>query len=101
MCVEDCPTVTDYDRLWGCTDDMSAFTAAEGYDCGDGNEAVCVEKADVAPTGGEDGGFGGGEGQGFCMYQVESVDCEWFVHVCVGPSVHFICSRRQRSYADR
>lgn len=82
MCVEECPTVTDYDRLWGCTDGNSEFTAAEGYDCGDGNEAVCAGKADVAPTGGEDGDFGGGEGEGFCMYQIESVDCEflgWFV----------------------
>lgn len=76
MCVEECPTVTDFDRLWGCTDEFLAFTAGEGYDCGDGNEAACAEKADVEATGGEDGTFGGGEGEGFCMYQVESVDCE-------------------------
>lgn len=76
VCVEECPTVTDFDRLWGCTDEFSAFTAGEGYDCADGNVAECAAKADVSPTGGEDGGFGGGDGEGFCMYQVESVDCE-------------------------
>lgn len=59
---------------------MIGYTVAQGYDCGDGNQAVCAEKADVAPTGGEDGDFGGGEGEGFCMYQIESVDCEWLVH---------------------
>eukprot|EP00903_Cladosiphon_okamuranus_P016544 g15262.t1 len=80
VCVEDCPTVTNFDRLWGCTDENSAFTAAEDYDCSDGNAAVCIEKADVDPTGGEGGTFGGGEGEGFCMYQVESVD---FVGRCV------------------
>lgn len=77
MCVEECPTVTDFDALWACTDDNLAFTAGEGYDCAGGNQATCAEKADVQPTGGEDGTFGGGDGEGFCMYQVESVDCEW------------------------
>ena len=84
VCVEECPTATDFDRLWACTDDNSAFTVGEGYDCADGNEATCAEKADVQPTGGDEGTFGGGDGEGFCMYQVESVDCEWLSPVSRG-----------------
>lgn len=74
MCVEECPTVTNFDRLWGCTDEFSSFTAAEDYDCA-ANPTECALKADVDITGG-DGEFGG-NGEGFCMYQVESVDCKF------------------------
>lgn len=81
VCVEECPTVTNFDHLWGCTDEFSGFTADEGYDCSD-DPLECAAKADVDPTGAEDGGFGGGDGAGVCMYQVESVDCE-FVACCL------------------
>ncbi|CAM9571680.1 unnamed protein product [Ectocarpus sp. 6 AP-2014] len=79
VCVEECPTVTNFDHLWGCTDEFSGFTVDEGYDCSE-DPLECAAKADVDPTGAEDGGFGGGDGAGVCMYQVESVD---FVGRCV------------------
>lgn len=89
VCVEECPTVTNFDRLWGCTDEFSSFTAAEDYDCA-ANPSECATKADVDPTG-EDGGFGGG-GMGVCMYQVESMDCEFRLLGCPRSLQLLVCN---------
>lgn len=89
VCVESCPTATNWDALWGCTDEEMTYTVNEGYDCSSSTStaATCLEKADIDATGA--GGAFSGEGSGTCMYQVESVDCEWYVsarirslHVC-------------------
>lgn len=73
VCVESCPDETDWGSLWGCTDDKEAFTE---IDCASStaNTADCLSEAGLDSTG--EGGTFSGDGEGFCMYQVESMDCE-------------------------
>lgn len=77
MCVESCPATTNWDALWACTDDDLAYTTQEEYDCAS-NPSECLSRADLVATG--DGGTFSGGGEGTCMYQIESVECE-----CVTP----------------
>lgn len=81
VCVESCPTETDWDYLWGCTDEDSAFTVDEGYDCAS-NEATCLTKAGLTSTGEAEGEIFAGDGDGTCMFQVKSIECEFCQHTC-------------------
>lgn len=77
--MESCPSETNSDVLWACTDDDASYTASEGYQCGDSSENfnLCLSKADVNMTkqgASQDSLVVGGKGT--CMFPIESVECE-------------------------
>ncbi|CAM9251312.1 unnamed protein product, partial [Choristocarpus tenellus] len=79
VCVESCPTDTDWAYLWACTDDTSSYTVNEGFNCtaSISNTADCLSLADLSAAGSSS--FDGG-GLGECMFQIKSTD---FINHCV------------------
>lgn len=75
VCVESCPTETNWSALWACVDDDAEYTVGEGFNCDVDTAQTCPTKADVSTTVESGGAFNGG-GEGTCMFQIESVECK-------------------------